>query len=194
MKNLLGILFVTFLIFSCNMSDSSEELSGEYTFVHEGENYNFIFGRNNIYADVIEYKFNDDYIVACQVPNRKMYLDYFSSELMGNYSTYFDYLKDSISEKFYRSRKEILADSVIPRIFKNRKISFENTSDDIIKSKEIADSIMENNPFHKKIFSLKKVYWIIKIKNNILIGPLSENEYKLKIKKLNLINELKLEK
>lgn len=192
MKNTFLILLIFFITLSCNMSDSLEELSGDYTYVHEGKDYNFIIGKNNIYANVIDYNFDDNYILVCQIPNRSMYLSYFASELSGKYSTYYSYLKDSTSEKFYRSRNEILADSIIPKIFKSKNISFENSFEDIKKGKEIADSIMKNNPFHIKVFSLKKVYWIIKIKNNFLIGPLSENEYKIKRKELNLSSKLML--
>lgn len=194
MKNRFIILLFLIITISCNMSDSSEELPGDYTYVHEGADYNFIFGKNEIYANVIDYKFDDNYILACQIPNRRMYLSAFAGDLSGKYTTYYSYLKDSTSEKYYRSRNEILADTVIPKIFKNRKVSFENTSEDIQKGEEIADSIMRNNPFHKKVFSLKKVYWIIKVKKNILIGPLSENEYKIKIKELNISAEIQLSK
>jgi hypothetical protein len=194
MKIKITILFLLIISVSCKISDFSEKLSDDYTYIHESEDNNYIIGKNKIYANVIDYKFNDDFIIACQIPNRNFYLSHFASELSANYSTYYNYLKDSTSEKFYRSRNDILTDSIIPKIFKSRKISFENTSEDIKKGEKIADSLMKNDPFHKKIFSLKKAYWIIKIKNNILIGPLSETEYKLKRKELNLNNKLTLTK
>ena len=190
MKKALLIVVLFLITLSCNMSDYSEELSGDYTFIHEGQDYNFIIGRNEIYANVVDYKFDDNYIVVCQVPNRSMYLSNFASTLSGKYSTYYSYLKDSTTEKYYRSRNEILRDTVIPRIFKNRKISFQNTSEDIQKQEEIADSIIQNDSFHVKVFSLKKVYWIIKVKSNNLIGPLSYAEYKQKKQEFNLSNDL----
>lgn len=192
MKNTLLILSLSIFTFSCNMSDYSEELPGNYTFVHDGKENNSIHGKHNIYSNVIEYAYNDEYITACQMPNRELYLSHFESLLSVNYSCYNDYMKDSTSEKFYKSRNEILADSTIYKIYKNRKVSFENTSEDKQKGNEIADSIIKNNPMHKKVLSLKKVYWIIEIKNDVLFGPLSESEYKLKRKELNLSDELKL--
>ena len=194
MKNRFLILLFLVLTISCNMSDSSEVLSEDYTYVHEGADYNFIFGKNEIYANVIDYKFDENYILACQIPNRRMYLSAFESHLSGIYTSYYGYLKDSTSEKFNRSRNEILADTLIPKIFKNKKVSFKNSLEDIQKGEEIADSIMKNNPFHKKVFSLKKVYWIIIVKKNILIGPLSENEYKIKRKELKISDEIQLSK
>jgi hypothetical protein len=192
MKKNIPILFLIVSAFSCNMSDSVEELTGEYTFVHEGETHNFIVGKHTIYADVIDYSYDDNYILACQIPNKEMYLSQLQSSLWSDYFCYNSYLKDSTSEKFNKSRNEILKDSVISKVFKNRKVSFQNTSEDIKKGEEIADSIIKNNPFHKKVFSLKKVYWIIEIKNNLLIGPLSKDEYDLKRKELKLSEEFKL--
>lgn len=178
--------------FSCNMSDSIEELPGDYVFVHEGEKHNFIVGKHTIYADVVDYTYNDNYILACQIPNKEMYLSQLQSDLCSDYFCYNSYLKDSISEKYAKSRNEILADSTIAKIFKNKKVSFENTSEDIKKGEEITDSIINNDPFHKKVFSLKKVFWIIKVKSNLLFGPLSKDEYEFKRKELKLSQELKL--
>ena len=62
-------------------------------------------------------------------------------------------------------------------MFKKKKVSFENTSEDIKISNEIADSIMKNNPIQRKIFSLKEVYWIIQIKGDVLYGPLTLKEF-----------------
>ena len=192
MKKSILILLIIISAFSCNMSDSVEELSGDYTFVHEGEKHNFIFGKHNIYADVIDYTYDDNYILAYQIPNKKMYLSHLQSDLSSDYYCYYNYLKDSISEKYVKSRNEILADSTIAKIFKNKKVSFKNTSEDIKKGEEITDSIINNDPFHKKVFSLKKVFWIIKVKSNLLLGPLSKDEYEFKRKELKLSQELKL--
>lgn len=174
------------------MSDSSEELSGGYTFVNEAKDCKFIIGKNNIYPNIIEYDFNNDYILACQVVNKKLYLSFLNFDLSGDYTTYSSYIKDSLSQKYYRSRNEILSDSTIYKVFKNRNVTFDNSLEDIKKGEEIADSVIKNNPMHKKILSLKKVYWIIKIKGNVLIGPLSDNEFKTKRKELNISEELKL--
>ena len=178
------------LLFSCNMSDSSEELNGGYTFVHEGENYNFIYGKHFIYPNVIEYKYNKDYIVASQKPNKDLYKSLLQSNLSGNYSAYNSYLKDSLTEKYFKSRREILKDSSISKIYKNRKISFENTEEDIRKGNEIVDSILKNDPIHKKVFSQSKTFWVILIKNDSLIGPLTSEEYQQVVKKIRIPKEL----
>jgi hypothetical protein len=191
MKKMLLFIVMT-VVLSCNMSDSSEELSGGYTFVHESKDYNFINGKHMIYPNVIEYKFNENFILACQEPNKILCKNLLGSNLWGDYFCYNSYMKDSLSEKYFKSRNEMLADSVIYKIFKNRKITFENSLDDIKKGEEIADSIIRNEPIHKKIFSLKKVYWIIQIKGDILLGPFNKQEYLLKRKKNRVEEDLKL--
>lgn len=191
-KKIVLITLSLFFIASCNMSDTFEELPGDYTFVHEGVNYNFIGGKNEIYPDVIEYSFNKDFILACQKPNKFFYKILYASDLSNRYTLYYSYLNDSISGKYYKSRKEILADSTIAKIFKNKKVSFENNSKDIKKGEIIADSIIKNNPIHKKIFFLKKVYWIIQIKGDILFGPYSKKEYLFKRKNIGIDKDLQL--
>lgn len=194
MKKIKIILITTIVSFfsSCNMSDSIEELPGDYTFVHEGEDYNFISGKKNILPNVIDYEYDESFILACQEPNRIMYKSLFGSNLSFDYTIFNKYLKDSTTVKYYKSRKEILGDSTIAKIFKNKNVSFENTSEDIKKGEEIADSIIKNNPIHKKIFSLKKVYWIIQIKDNILFGPYSKQEYLIKRKIIKVDERLAL--
>ena len=192
MRNI-TIIIAVFLLISCNMSDYSEDLVGGYTFSHEGKDYNTIFGGNHtIYPNVLEYAFNDDFILVCQKPNKSLYLSWLASDLSCDYGCYNSYLKDSVSEKYSKSRYEILADSTIHKIFKHRNISFENTSEDIKKGEEIADSIIQNNPMHKKIFSLDKVFWIIKIKGDLLFGPFSKNEFKEKRKILKIDDDLNM--
>lgn len=174
------------------MSDSSEELTGGYTFVSEANDYKSLNGKHMILPNVIEYAFDENYILACQEPNKSLYKSLLESNLSGDYFVYNYYLKDSTSKKYMKSRNEILADSVIYKIFKNRKVTFENSLDDKKKGDEIVDSIVKNDPIHKKIFSLKKVYWIIQIKGDILLGPFNKQEYLLKRKNIGLEPNLKL--
>lgn len=174
------------------MSDSTKNLVGGYTFVHEGEDYNLLIGRNQIYPNVVEYVYNNSYILVCQKLNKELYKKLYKADLSSDYRIYNAYLKDSISEKYMKPRDEILADSIISKIFKNKKISFENTIEDIKKSEEIADSIIKNNPTQKKIHSLDKIYWIIKIHNDVMFGPFSKQEYLLKKKSLNIDKNLNL--
>lgn len=186
------VLVAISLIYSCNMSDYSEQLAGGYKFVSNGKDYNLISGKNQIYPNVIGYSFNDDYIIVCQEPNKTLYKTLFASTLANNYNVYCSYIKDSVSEKYHKSRSEILADSIIAKIFKSKNVSFENTGEDILKGEKIADSIIKNNTIQKKIFSLKKVYWIVGVKDNILFGPYSKDEFELRKNEKNIDLELNI--
>jgi hypothetical protein len=52
----------------CNMSDSSENLSNGYQFAHESETYNMIVGTHVIPCNVVNYRYDDHFIVAVQDP------------------------------------------------------------------------------------------------------------------------------
>ncbi len=192
MKKIILISIFAIITNSCNMSDYSEKLSGGYTFESESKEDKSIIGKHTIYPSVIEYDFDDDYILACQIVDKSLYLNFLQVDLYSDYWRYNAYFKDSVTEKYNKSRKEIIADSTIYKIFKNRNVTFENSLEDIKKGEEIADSVIKNNPKHKKIFSLKKVYWIIKVKGDVLIGPLSVDEFIATRKQLNISKELKL--
>jgi len=174
------------------MSDSSEKLSGDYTFVHKGKDYNYLIGTHTIYPNVIDYTSDENYILACQKPNKELYRSMLQGDLWVDYVIYNSYMKDSTTEKYYKTRTEILKDSTIFKIFKHRKVSFENSIEDIRKGEEIADSIIENNPIHRKVFSNERTYWIISIKNDSLIGPLTKSEYLVGRKTLELPKDLEL--
>lgn len=176
------IAIILVIFNSCNMSDNGEKLSGSYYYSHMGKDFNYIYGKNNIYPNVLDYSFNNDYILVYQEPEKFLYRNLFASDLYSKYTTHYSYLKDSISEEYFYNRKEILKDSTIAKIYKKKNVSFKNTSSDIQISQDIADSVIKNDPFQKKIFSLKKVYWIIQIEGDVLYGPLSFEEFKLLIK------------
>lgn len=50
------------------------------------------------------------------------------------------------------------------------------------KSLRMADSVLENDEYYKRIFSSTSNYWIIDIKQDTVYGPLKKKEY-LRIKK-----------
>jgi len=46
-----------------------------------------------------------------------------------------------------------------------------------IKSEKIADSLLKYDFYYRKIFSNNVNYWIIKVSNDSIYGPLNKNEY-----------------
>ena len=175
------------------MSDTNVDLGSGYTYLHEGKNYNYITGKNNsILPNVIDYVYNDEYILVCQKPEKMYYTNLLSINLYNDYCVYDSFIKDSISKKYYKSRNQILNDSIIYKIFKTKNVTLDNTIDDINKSIMITDSIISNDNKQRKIFSLEKVYWIIHKKENTLLGPFSLVEYLQKKQSLKINNNLKL--
>lgn len=64
------ILVCLFVLISC--SDYSEELSGNYVFVSESNSIQYIRARkgdSRIKPTVINYAYNDDFIIAAQIDN-----------------------------------------------------------------------------------------------------------------------------
>jgi hypothetical protein len=67
-----------------------------------------------------------------------------------------------------------------------------NSLEDVEKTEELADSILRNDPFYKNIFSGTINFWIIIIKSDSTIGPLTLNDYLIKRKKLNIPDNVHL--
>ena len=61
-----------------------------------------------------------------------------------------------------------------------------NSLEEQIQSEKEADSILKYNPYYKLIFAHKINYWIIVNKNNEVLGPFTQAEYKSKRKELNI--------
>lgn len=67
------ILFMIFFI-GCNFSDESITLPGGHTYVNEGKCYKYILvnikNGKDIESCVSEFKFDDDFITACQIDEK----------------------------------------------------------------------------------------------------------------------------
>jgi hypothetical protein len=162
-KHLLFNLVVIFLCcYGCNSSDYTQELSGNYFFISEGNSEKYIENHSSmgkhIWSNIFSYSYDQNYILAAQTP-------------------------------VYASFKSFLAFE----IRSTNKIYEKNTKEDIKISEVLADSILKNNTYYRNIFSRKINYWIICIKNDSLIGPLSKNDYLQKCKVLGISKELNLE-
>ncbi|WP_276131871.1 DUF3997 domain-containing protein [Polluticoccus soli] len=86
----LGLLIAfSILLVACNMSDSSKKLSGNYCYRWEGGGDKVILRhsgsvRDNIYGEVVDYEYNDDFIIAMQRPDFKTHAHYLAFELPGD--------------------------------------------------------------------------------------------------------------
>lgn len=88
---------------------------------------------------------------------------------------------------------DIYKNEIAGRLRENTTKYSGKSPDEITKSLAIADSILKNDPFHKKVFAHTINYWIISNKENNVYGPLTEDEYLQKRKELNVPEGLKIE-
>ena len=77
MKNIIRIITIIILpnfFYSCNGSDGTVELSGNYFLRNEGKYVNDILSHGKssleIQANVLKYNYNDNFIIAEQKPNK----------------------------------------------------------------------------------------------------------------------------
>lgn len=66
------------LLVACNMSDLSQELSGNYFYAMESATEKAILShsgkRQSIYGEVLDYKYDNDFIVAMQRPDSESHI------------------------------------------------------------------------------------------------------------------------
>jgi hypothetical protein len=66
---------VLFTVSSCNFSDDTKQLSGGWTFVTESEEGKVIVnGQKTVPCKVVQYGYNDDFIVALQKPTKDCFV------------------------------------------------------------------------------------------------------------------------
>lgn len=182
---------------SCaNLGDSYTDLGSGYVYNVDGDQRWIRAGnimQEGVYPNVINYKFNDDYILIIQEPTLKGYKRFLAQDLRYKYESVIykaDTLKsDAFEEKFLKSH--LWMDSAIhARVSKEIKpdnqASFERLD-------LIADSIVKFDPYIKSDFVRKINYWIILKKKNVVLGPYSKLEYQHKRKELKVPENLLLE-
>ena len=199
MKNVITII-VLLLLYSCTGTDY-REISGNSTFVAGGgllyiSSNHAILHRTTIYPDVVDYSYNDDYIIAKQVPDKKDYISFLGEDLYSIYGAYANYIKDTaayIKQNGIEFKGKIEGDSTIYNIFKERGVTRDNSIQDIQQSESIAKYLIEHDPYHQKVFANDTNYWIIYNPQDTLFGPMTKEEYLIKRKELNVPDNLQLE-
>ena len=180
---------------SCNPGVYTQNLCGNYVYAEEGQNNHTIFGKHSIYGNVIRYACNDNFVLVEQMPNKGSYMIFLGSDLSTRYSMYHSYKADSTfleRNKTVYSKQDIKPDSNLYQLLSNKHVSLNNSKEDIATCEDIADSILSNDPAYKKLFSLKKAYWIISFPKDQLDGPFTEEEFLQKRNELHVPDDLKL--
>lgn len=193
------VIVVTFTLgyISCEQS-GDRDMPGRHFYFSKNkdiESYNG-FSRNVIYPRVLDYAFNENFILAKQNPDKPFYCALLGFDLYSRFTAYADYLRDpnfiNTSEGSNYKDARIFNDSQNYKLFKLYNSSENNTSRDANIYNRITDSLCNNDPILKKIFSQGTNYWIIDIKKDSLIGPLIYKEFLSECNRLHIPKELKL--
>lgn len=191
------LAIVTILVTSscANLGDSSTELGNGYRYRVDGSN-RWISSdhvmNERVYSNVLDYAFNEHFILVLQKPSFDGYLELLSEDLLYRYSFVVD---NKDKSKYDENEKRFLkshlwTDSCINRNVL-RKI-LPNNQSTILDLSAIADSILKNDPIYQNAFLRKENYWIIKKDTYSVLGPFSKTEYTKTKNDLRIDQELKL--
>jgi len=193
MKNrqpILKLLVLALIVFlnACNMSDDVTNLPGGYQLVSEAKNSNSIIGSQNIAPNVVAYCYNSDFILAEQKLEDATFIAKEGERLL----TIFENFQSNGYEKL----DGINSDSVaIYKLFINKgaNINERSSHKNVVIAYKIADSIVHSSSFQKEYNFEQTHYYIIRIVNNRLIGPMTKEEYLQKRKTLDIPENLKMQ-
>jgi len=139
--------FFSCVIISCQ-SDCNKDLSGNYFYRDEGEDVKQIISHT---SSRLNYQIFSK--IICY-DNNNDFIVAMQSPLKSDYTNMITfYLRDNIDR--------------FP----------DNSKYQQIQSEKVADSLLKYDVYYRKIFSNKVNYWIIRISNDSIYGPLNENEY-----------------
>ncbi len=145
------------------ISNYTEEFSGGFIYVNYGEIFNTIQSPSSSYPNI------------------------YVEVITHAYNDNFIIVLQQPSKKGYQSK-------IFSKLrHENRKRYPNNSANDRAQPDCIADSIIINDPYYRKVFINKLNYWIISHKNKKLYGPLTKTEYLSKRKELDVPVDLKLD-
>lgn len=201
-KYYISVLILIFM--SCaNLNDQWIELGDGYVCdidsYHKSIIPTQIHYDTHIYSKIIDYKFDEKYIIATQEPDYEYYKLFVGSTFSSRISSYEYYLKDGKTKQFFKEttpfvRKAIIADSTFYKKLSSKGITGANLVPDSDKIEIVLDSIFKTDIFYIKMFSSRLNYWIINKDLNIRFGPFTKEEFeqKCKEKQINLrLNDVK---
>lgn len=168
-----------------SIKKEDKKLASHYTYRSSGLDKRFIdpqnaLGKNIIYADVVDYVSSDSFILARQRPSDKYLKNHLGFYLYFRFLIYADYLRNpaNVDSDDTRVNKQFVqTDSINYRLFKTRGATEQNTATDKNIELAIADSLINNDSYYKKIASGEDNYWIIRISTDTLLGPFSRDAY-----------------
>jgi hypothetical protein len=186
------------VVTSCaNIGDSATDLGDGYVYRVDGDQRWIRAGnimQDGVYPNVIDYKFNTDYVLVIQEPTLKGYSRFLAQDLRYKYESII-YKPDTSKNDAYKERvlkSHLWTDSSIhARVTKEMKPDNQTSFETLDL---IADSLVKFDPSIKSNFERKRNYWIILKKKSIILGPYSKTQYQHQRNKLNVPGNLRLEK
>ena len=195
LKNfMIGLLLI--MLNSClTINDSWIDLGDNYTYHVDGRWKSIypsqVYYNTAIYSEIVDYNYNDKYIIAKQIPDYEHHLTFIGSNYSTRYAIYCNFLKDSTSENFMEDtnpfiRKSIKADSSLYKLLKSKGVTDQNLIRDRENIKFVLDSTFQVDSFYVKLFTSTANYWIIDKDINERFGPLTESEFEIELKSMNI--------
>lgn len=187
---LISMLFTIIVFCSCNnyhlakdyyyLSDvESKDIGYPYgTIVYKSESENS-FVNPIVYSDIKKCVSNNRYILVYQEPNKIFFYQELEDKLKVFNSYFISTKKDSV---FKLPFGKISSKSINELLNKNGN-----------QANLLADSIIINEMYYKKMFANKFNYWIIRLSDDSIIGPLNKDEYLRMRNILNLSLNFKLD-
>lgn len=194
------LLLLFAFIYACNaggLNDKTKELSGGYIARIDG-NMSYILPDNifkeGIYPNVIDFAFNDDFILVYQIPSKELFVTFLADDILTRFTVLAN-VQDTLElrkEEYELMKTGFIADSSFYRML-SRELSPNNTVEDMKKCEEIAKNIIINSDYYKTILEQDTCLWIISHVDKRKYGPLTRKEFSDKAKELNIPEELQLE-
>ncbi len=196
-QSLIFLIFIM-LIVSCQSVDSNIDLSGSYWLTGnnrtvESNRKEYLY-KNKVYPVVIDYAFDNAYILIEQLADSSRLIEQLASNLHERYKMYKMFQDDQtlLLDSFYMPFVEFVEkDSAIYNLFLQKGASADNTAN-IGISMNVARQIVQDDSNYARIIKNKYNYWILDILPDSLLGPFTKDEYVRKRRLLKISNSIKL--
>ena len=192
-------MLLAFICFSCGgqTGDQAEELSGGYVYRVDGSmRYilpDHIF-HEGIYPNVVAHAFDENHILVLQKPSRKYVVSFLSQDIRTRYLVLYHAgeIRDLSPEDEQILVNGYVQDSSFYSML-SKVLSPDNTAEDRKKSTEIAEELLEKNPYYSSLLEKELSYWIIDNSGGIKFGPLTREEFESQSIRLKIPEDLKAE-
>jgi hypothetical protein len=194
-----SILFAVIILivqYSCDIPpiDTTDEVWGRYQIRHMGGGNNSLLGKNEISANIVDFEYDDSFLVIKQKPNVETIKIYLENDIITHY------YNDSVSKtrpvdtSIYRGNHYFIDtpdDHFLYQKLRSQHVSTQGHEADGIQIQKLIDSFVFTQGKYKRLFAHKYNFWIIVNSSDLMYDPLTESEYLQKRIELKVSNGLK---